>query len=422
MLVVGPNRLFLGYIEQVLPSLGEAGVELAVLADLLTDPPTIRGYDAPRRPPASRATCAWPTCSPRPSATARRPLRDDLVGRLRRRRSCGCRRRRPSGSSPTPGAGPAPTTPAASSSRPGLFEALAASARARGRRRPRSATACATTRRCARRSSGCGRCSPRPQLLHDLFGSKPLLRLAGRRRSSPRPRSTRSTGPRSDVARRRRLHQRRRAPARRGPGAARRPAPAPAQRPQRPSHDDEVRTYGHIIVDEAQDLSPMQLRMLARRSLNGSMTIVGDIAQATGAWAHADWERDPRAAPDRAPRAPPGRAHHRLPDPGAEHGAGRAGARASPRPTCSRPRSVREDGDPPRIVARRRRTRRSAPGGRRRRRRRARRRRARQRRRDLPVVAGRAARRRPRGGRASSSASPPAPASTSRSPSCPSGW
>ena len=37
VLVVGPNRLFLGYIEQVLPSLGEAGVELAVLADLIDD-------------------------------------------------------------------------------------------------------------------------------------------------------------------------------------------------------------------------------------------------------------------------------------------------------------------------------------------------------------------------------------------------
>ncbi|HEY8544064.1 MAG TPA: DNA/RNA helicase domain-containing protein, partial [Acidimicrobiales bacterium] len=35
VLVVGPNRLFLGYIEQVLPSLGEAGAELAVLADLV---------------------------------------------------------------------------------------------------------------------------------------------------------------------------------------------------------------------------------------------------------------------------------------------------------------------------------------------------------------------------------------------------
>lgn len=49
VLVVGPNRLFLGYIEQVLPSLGEAGVELAVLADLLdgTDPLDIDGRDLP---------------------------------------------------------------------------------------------------------------------------------------------------------------------------------------------------------------------------------------------------------------------------------------------------------------------------------------------------------------------------------------
>ena len=49
VLVIGPNRLFLGYIEQVLPSLGEAGVELAVLADLLdgTHPLDIEGRDHP---------------------------------------------------------------------------------------------------------------------------------------------------------------------------------------------------------------------------------------------------------------------------------------------------------------------------------------------------------------------------------------
>ena len=33
---------------------------------------------------------------------------------------------------------------------------------------------------------------------------------------------------------------------------------------------DEIRTYGHIVIDEVQDLTPMQLRMAARRSLNGS--------------------------------------------------------------------------------------------------------------------------------------------------------
>jgi DNA helicase IV len=50
------------------------------------------------------------------------------------------------------------------------------------------------------------------------------------------------------------------------------------------------RTYGHIVVDEAQDLSPMQLRMLARRSISGSMTVVGDVAQATGARAPSGWD------------------------------------------------------------------------------------------------------------------------------------
>ncbi len=37
--------------------------------------------------------------------------------------------------------------------------------------------------------------------------------------------------------------------------------------------------YGHVIVDEAQDLTPMQWRMVARRAIGGSMTIVGDLAQ-----------------------------------------------------------------------------------------------------------------------------------------------
>jgi DNA helicase IV len=49
-------------------------------------------------------------------------------------------------------------------------------------------------------------------------------------------------------------------------------------------------TYGHVVVDEAQDLSPMQLRMIGRRSPAGSVTLLGDLAQATAAWTHASWE------------------------------------------------------------------------------------------------------------------------------------
>jgi DNA helicase IV len=49
------------------------------------------------------------------------------------------------------------------------------------------------------------------------------------------------------------------------------------------------RSYGHVVVDEAQDLTPMQLRAVARRARKGSLTILGDIAQATGPLAYSSW-------------------------------------------------------------------------------------------------------------------------------------
>ncbi|WP_405941822.1 HelD family protein [Streptomyces sp. NBC_00207] len=49
--------------------------------------------------------------------------------------------------------------------------------------------------------------------------------------------------------------------------------------------------YGHIVVDEAQDLTPMQARSLRRRcAVGGSMTILGDLAQATGAHIPTSWD------------------------------------------------------------------------------------------------------------------------------------
>jgi DNA helicase IV len=50
------------------------------------------------------------------------------------------------------------------------------------------------------------------------------------------------------------------------------------------------RAYGHVIVDEAQDLTPMQLRMIARRAPEGALTILGDVAQATGAIRYSSWD------------------------------------------------------------------------------------------------------------------------------------
>jgi DNA helicase IV len=48
-------------------------------------------------------------------------------------------------------------------------------------------------------------------------------------------------------------------------------------------------SVGHIVLDEAQDLSPMQCRAIARRSTHGSITLLGDLAQGTAPWAATDW-------------------------------------------------------------------------------------------------------------------------------------
>lgn len=50
------------------------------------------------------------------------------------------------------------------------------------------------------------------------------------------------------------------------------------------------RTYGHAVVDEAQDLSAMELRAVARRCPSRSMTVLGDLAQATAPAALSSWE------------------------------------------------------------------------------------------------------------------------------------
>jgi DNA helicase IV len=54
--------------------------------------------------------------------------------------------------------------------------------------------------------------------------------------------------------------------------------------------DTPPHVFGHVIVDEAQDLTPMQLRMVARRAADGSLTMLGDVAQATGAVLYRAWD------------------------------------------------------------------------------------------------------------------------------------
>jgi DNA helicase IV len=65
-----------------------------------------------------------------------------------------------------------------------------------------------------------------------------------------------------------------------------------AARAQQVQRDEDYREYAHVVVDEAQDVSPMQWRMIGRRGQYASWTIVGDPAQTA-------WSGDP-AELDRA--------------------------------------------------------------------------------------------------------------------------
>ena len=107
-------------------------------------------------------------------------------------------------------------------------------------------------------------------------------------------------------------------------------------------------SFAHVVVDEAQDLSPMQWRMIARRCPSGSMTVVGDLGQASGGW-RRDWEdvlRD--AAPSAKHVVAELTVNYRTPAEVMELAA-RVLAAADPR--LRPPSSIRSTGEPPRFVS-----------------------------------------------------------------------
>jgi DNA helicase IV len=341
VLVVGPNRLFLGYIERVLPSLGEAGVELAVLADLVENV-AVRGRDAPATA-RIKGDARMSKVLAKAIRDRERPLRKalrvpygaqtlvvpaertaEIIADARRRfrvHNAGRRFVESQLFAAMADVSRVPTTPEEVRERGrGLVEVREALERMWPVLTP-------------------------AQLLHDLFGSRALIDLAGKRHLSDgerealaRPRAadvttivwTHDDVPLLDEAR-----------ALLGPVTRRRRSNG--------ADPDEIRTYGHIVVDEAQDLSPMQLRMLDRRSLNGSMTVVGDIAQATGVWAHRDWDEILENLPQRrvAQRAELS-IGYRIPGPTMDLAAKVLAVAA---PDLRPPDSVRQAGDPPRLLA-----------------------------------------------------------------------
>jgi DNA helicase IV len=77
----------------------------------------------------------------------------------------------------------------------------------------------------------------------------------------------------------------------RGPGSARWSAADAVLIDEAADLVERTPSMAHIVVDEAQDLSPMQCRAIGRRCATGSATILGDIAQGTTPWATSSWQQ-----------------------------------------------------------------------------------------------------------------------------------
>jgi DNA helicase IV len=288
VLVIGPNRVFLRYIERVLPSLGEAGVEQVVLADLVHDVQWARyAIDPPDNPLAARVKgdTRMSIVIDKAVTDRERPLREDLVVPFR----TGYVRLRAEESHRIVRAAQRRFRKHNAARRWVEGEIWAAMTSGWHDEEVTVAQVKEAVRALPDVRAALERMWPvlsPAQLLHDLYGSKALLKLAGAKHLSEAEYLSLYRERKADVADVRWtehdvaiLDE-----------ASSYLGARPAKGTLKPDETDEIRTYGHIVVDEVQDLTPMQLRMVSRRSLNGSMTVVGDIAQATGALAPNDWD------------------------------------------------------------------------------------------------------------------------------------
>jgi len=319
VLVVGPNPLFLRYIEHVLPSLGETGVEMSTVGRLFG--PTVASAVDDRATTALKGDPRMARLLAHAVASRERPLRRpvevpfgsvvltitaaasaEVVSGARRRSGTHNSRRRfveqllwrhlhalllEARARPLPARWTTPTAAneAIDTEEDEDEDEDDTDDQVAGRDNDLTAPELGEAlRRLPVVAEALDRMWPvltPHDLLRDLFGAPPLIELAGRglltadeQRLLVRPRSESVETVAWTDADLALLDE-----ARALLGSTRRQA----------GEEEAPRAYGHIVVDEAQDLSPMQWRMLGRRILSSSMTIVGDIAQATGAWAPTSW-------------------------------------------------------------------------------------------------------------------------------------
>ncbi|MGY1745808.1 HelD family protein [Blastococcus sp. SYSU D00695] len=278
VLVVGPNRAFLRYIEQVLPTLGEVQVEQTTVADLTARVP-VRGTDRPEvaalkgdeRMAAVLHRALWGAIA-KPAEDVLVPLagRRYRVPVERLKRAVDDLRRR----------GRADDDQQVlhyAAGRERLALLLAEDAR-RQREEDGGSPTDAETRRAAR--------SPEVRAFCDaVWPARDAAGLVCALLSDPvlLARAARGVLDEDEQA------------ALRWPEPPRSVRTAPWTAADAVLVDEVAglleRTggYGHVVVDEAQDLSGMQCRAIARRLAAGSLTVLGDLAQATSPWSAGDW-------------------------------------------------------------------------------------------------------------------------------------
>ncbi len=304
VLVIGPNRLFLRYIERVLPSLGEVGAHLYVLADLFSDlfpnvritqPDTPAEAEVKGSPKMAKVLANAVALRQRPLKTRLRlPFRasyltltpeqsHEIIAQARKRFKHHNSATRFVENS---------VFATLTASQPQKEDSVSARRIARLPEHLREAAPVELIRERLSENpalvealEGMWPSLTPAQLLRDLFGSPALLAASAKDLLTEQEQSVlyRPRGESdasyiwsdADVPLLDEAYEL---------------LGARLSRERRTVLDPEVRTFGHIVIDEAQDHSPMALRMIARRSLNGSMTIVGDIAQTTSPSAVADWQ------------------------------------------------------------------------------------------------------------------------------------
>jgi DNA helicase IV len=289
VLVVGPNPTFLRYIEHVLPSLDETGVELSTANGLYTGVRPTRSED--ERVARLKGDARMARVVANAVADRQRPLRHTaeipfgrrvirITPRLSEQAVAAVKRR--------PGAHNSRRRTLEAVLWRHLLEQVAPGPGAPADEEGSEPITVEELGRALRREPSMVEALDRmwpvltpEQMLHDLYGARPLIDLASGKLLTEVERDL--------------LYRSRGEPGDEIPWTD---ADIPlldeayallGSRSKSAQAGEAVRTYGHVVVDEAQDLSPMQLRMVARRSLSGSMTVVGDIAQATGTWIPPSW-------------------------------------------------------------------------------------------------------------------------------------